>query len=83
MLCALSLGRYDAGIGSKAGSRVNQRRRSKIEETPLAADVRTRTKLRSAEWFGKTDRDGFAHRSWMKNQGLPHHLFDGPRWNFR
>ncbi|MEM9473356.1 MAG: dihydroxy-acid dehydratase, partial [Pseudomonadota bacterium] len=21
--------------------------------------------------------DGFHHRSWMKNQGLPHHLFDG------
>lgn len=34
-------------------------------------------KLRSSEWFGKTDRDGFIHRSWMKNQGLPHHLFDG------
>ncbi len=32
---------------------------------------------RSAEWFGKTDKDGFHHRSWMKNQGLPHHLFDG------
>ena len=33
--------------------------------------------LRSAAWFGKLDRDGFSHRSWMKNQGLPHHLFDG------
>ena len=32
---------------------------------------------RSTEWFGKTDKDGFHHRSWMKNQGLPHHLFDG------
>jgi dihydroxy-acid dehydratase len=32
---------------------------------------------RSAEWFGKSDKDGFHHRSWMKNQGLPHHLFDG------
>ncbi len=32
---------------------------------------------RSAEWFGKADKDGFGHRSWMKNQGLPHHLFDG------
>ena len=32
---------------------------------------------RSREWFGKTDKDGFHHRSWMKNQGLPHHLFDG------
>ncbi len=35
------------------------------------------TKRRSAEWFGKANKDGFHHRSWMKNQGLPHHLFDG------
>jgi L-arabonate dehydrase len=34
-------------------------------------------KLRSSAWFGLTDRDGFIHRSWMKNQGLPDHLFDG------
>ena len=33
--------------------------------------------LRSTHWFGHADRDGFVHRSWMKNQGLPHHLFDG------
>jgi dihydroxy-acid dehydratase len=34
-------------------------------------------KLRSATWFGGKDRDGFIHRSWMKNQGHPDHLFDG------
>jgi L-arabonate dehydrase len=34
-------------------------------------------KLRSGSWFGRKDRDGFIHRSWMKNQGLPDHLFDG------
>ena len=34
-------------------------------------------KLRSASWFGSKDRDGFIHRSWMKNQGLPDDLFDG------
>jgi L-arabonate dehydrase len=34
-------------------------------------------KYRSAAWFGKTDKDGFAHRSWMRNQGLPDHVFDG------
>jgi dihydroxy-acid dehydratase len=34
-------------------------------------------KLRSSAWFGLADRDGFIHRSWMKNQGLPDHLFDG------
>ena len=32
---------------------------------------------RSAEWFGKADKDGFNHRSWMKNQGLPDDQFDG------
>ncbi len=34
-------------------------------------------RLRSTRWFGGTDRDAFMHRSWMKNQGLPQHLFDG------
>ncbi len=34
-------------------------------------------KFRSSAWFGPADRDGFIHRSWMKNQGLPDHLFDG------
>ena len=34
-------------------------------------------KLRSQDWFGATGKDGFHHRSWMKNQGLPPHLFDG------
>ncbi|WP_448188052.1 L-arabinonate dehydratase [Azospirillum sp. sgz301742] len=33
--------------------------------------------LRSQAWFGGHDRDGFIHRSWMRNQGLPSHLFDG------
>src|ERR1700753_4448830 len=37
----------------------------------------TKKQLRSQAWFGKADKDGFIHRSWMKNQGLPHHLFDG------
>jgi dihydroxy-acid dehydratase len=32
---------------------------------------------RSAAWFGKTDKDGFVHRSWMRNQGLPDDAFDG------
>src|SRR5579863_3470865 len=34
-------------------------------------------KLRSQEWYGKNDKDGFCHRSWMKNQGYPHDLFTG------
>ena len=32
---------------------------------------------RSAAWFAKTDKDGFVHRSWMRNQGLPDYVFDG------
>lgn len=28
-------------------------------------------KLRSQGWFGKTGKDGFIYRSWMKNQGIP------------
>ncbi|MGM9491537.1 IlvD/Edd family dehydratase [Ideonella sp. YS5] len=34
-------------------------------------------KLRSAAWFGTADKNGFMYRSWMKNQGLPDHVFDG------
>ncbi|WP_429486576.1 IlvD/Edd family dehydratase [Paraburkholderia youngii] len=34
-------------------------------------------KLRSAEWFGTADKNGFMYRSWMKNQGIPDHEFDG------
>ena len=37
----------------------------------------TKTTRRSAAWFGKTDRDGFYHRSWLNNQGLPQDMFDG------
>jgi len=33
--------------------------------------------LRSTKWFGRRDRDGMVHRSWMKNQGIPHDQFDG------
>ena len=34
-------------------------------------------KLRSAQWFGREDRDGFIYRSWIKNRGIPHDQFDG------
>lgn len=36
-----------------------------------------RRPLRSSNSYGKRDKDGFIHRSWMKNQGLPDHVFDG------
>jgi dihydroxy-acid dehydratase len=38
---------------------------------------KTGRRLRSAAWFGKVDKDGFIHRSWMRNQGLPADVFDG------
>ena len=31
--------------------------------------------LRSQQWFGKTGKDGFIYRAWMKNQGIPDHYF--------
>lgn len=34
-------------------------------------------KLRSQAWFGDKDVLGFTHRSWIKNQGHPDHMFDG------
>jgi L-arabonate dehydrase len=37
----------------------------------------TKKWLRSSAWFGPTDKGGFIHRSWTKNQGFPDHLFDG------
>lgn len=33
--------------------------------------------LRSAQWFGARDKNGFMYRSWMKNQGIPEHHFQG------
>ena len=40
--------------------------------------VNNKTKqLRSQRWFAGATRDGFIHRSWMKNQGLPDDTFDG------
>jgi L-arabonate dehydrase len=40
-------------------------------------DSKVKKRLRSQDWFGKQDKDGFIHRSWLKNQGYPDDLFDG------
>ena len=34
-------------------------------------------KLRSQQWFGRTGKDGFIYRAWMKNQGIPDEEFRG------
>jgi dihydroxy-acid dehydratase len=36
-----------------------------------------KTNLRSQQWFGKTGKDGFIYRAWMKNQGIPDDYFQG------
>jgi dihydroxy-acid dehydratase len=40
-------------------------------------DPSMKRRLRSQDWFGKKDKDGFIHRSWLKNQGYPDDMFDG------
>ena len=34
-------------------------------------------KQRSIQWFGRQDIYGFLYRSWVKNRGVPHDMFDG------
>ena len=45
-----------------------------IEVDPTPGPNQT---FRSQAWFGIPGKDGFIHRSWMKNQGIPHDQFDG------
>src|SRR6187551_2001223 len=40
-------------------------------------DVPKKRKRRSQGWFGREGKDGFLHRSWIKNQGYPDDMFDG------
>jgi dihydroxy-acid dehydratase len=66
---------YTACSESWSTRAVRQFRECIPEETIMSTPPKKA--LRSQAWFGKADKDGFIHRSWMKNQGLPHHLFDG------
>ena len=38
---------------------------------------KTPEQLRSQQWFGRQDRDGFAYRSWLKGKGIPQDQFEG------
>ena len=38
---------------------------------------KTPEQLRSQQWFGRQDRDGFAYRSWFKGKGIPQDQFEG------
>jgi len=40
-------------------------------------DDKQKPTLRSQEAYGKPDKDGFIHRSWMMAQGFPEDVFDG------
>lgn len=42
-----------------------------------AKNLGAKTDRRSQEWFGGTGRNGFIHRSWMRNQGYAPDVFDG------
>src|SRR5438270_13484709 len=66
-LTHIAAGAYDSN--KKQGSAIPNGR-----ETGMTARKR---KLRSSDWFGGTGKNAFMYRSWMKNQGLPAHLFDG------
>eukprot|EP01034_Spumella_vulgaris_P035261 gene35261-43476_t len=41
------------------------------------SETKKKVELRSAQWFGTQDKNGFMYRSWMKNQGIPDHEFQG------
>ncbi len=43
---------------------------------PKSKNPKAKRELRSRQWFGLADRDGFIHRSWMKNQGFPQDVFE-------
>ncbi|WP_052417462.1 IlvD/Edd family dehydratase [Cellvibrio mixtus] len=50
---------------------------SRDNKTKPPADTLPAKPLRSAQWFGSQDKNGFMYRSWMKNQGIPEHHFQG------
>jgi dihydroxy-acid dehydratase len=49
-----------------------------LEKSPMSQSPKKKPEdLRSQQWFGRQDRDGFAYRSWVKGKGVPHDQFDG------
>jgi dihydroxy-acid dehydratase len=43
----------------------------------MADGADAKKQLRSRHWYGGANKDAFMHRSWIKNQGHPDHMFDG------
>ncbi|MBT9486691.1 MAG: dihydroxy-acid dehydratase [Rubrivivax sp.] len=48
-----------------------------MSDSPQDRPKKLPSELRSQQWFGRQDRDGFAYRSWVKGKGVPHDQFDG------
>lgn len=48
-----------------------------IDDNTAPSEVPTLQRLRSADWFRASGRNGFIHRSWMRNQGFGPEVFDG------
>src|SRR5262244_3528433 len=44
---------------------------------PCSGGPMTAHQLRSRNWFGRNDLDGFVHRSWLKAEGFSDAVFDG------
>src|SRR6202041_3420961 len=51
--------------------------RSVANDGKTCAMTREKKPLRSHKSYGRKDKDGFIHRSWMKSEGLPDNVFDG------
>jgi dihydroxy-acid dehydratase len=48
-----------------------------LQEINKAYSFMEKQQLRSQGWFGRTGKDGFIYRAWMKKSGIPAHEFDG------
>ena len=53
------------------------RRRRFLCKLLVSEGVMTSQSLRSRNWFGRSDLDGFVHRSWLKAEGFSDVVFDG------
>jgi L-arabonate dehydrase len=73
------LDRHERKLGQKIFATIEASRTSFFLRLVRVVKLRNRSmkKLRSHEWFVRQDRMGFMYRSWLKNQGWPHDLFNG------
>src|SRR5262249_47959682 len=74
-----TLARSSASSGCRTPRSIAWRRSvpSRVHDRHLQEDRMTAPSLRSRNWFGRQDLDGFAHRSWLKTEGYSDLVFDG------